>query len=170
MIGRRQIRVIEEDGRTEDLQIYLPNIKSVGGFLRGTWNFTVYDDCFDGRSKLGDIDASIELYGHTLLIEFKRERTAITAGQIVKAIRQAKHSNITTIFVFGDTDRPVEYLTFSPNHIEGSGFKSCDTISLSKLFKNWNDYAKRNDLTSRNDTDWNIAKGYLNQVGGGKQS
>lgn len=169
MIGHRRIKVWEDNGRIEETDLYLPNIKSVVGFLNGTWNFTVYDDCFDGRSKLGDIDASIELFGHTLLIEFKKERSALTAGQIVKSIRQAKHSNTTTIFVFGETDRPVEYLLFSPKNIEGTGFKKCDTIGLSKVFKNWNEWAKKNDLTSKEDKDWNIAKRYLNSVGGGKK-
>jgi hypothetical protein len=169
MVGHRRIKVWEDNGKIEETDIYLPNIKSVIGFLNGTWNFTVYDDCFDGKSKLGDVDASIELYGHTLMIEFKRDRTALTTGQIVKAIRQAKHSNITTVFVFGDTNRPEEYLRFSPNCLNGTGFIKCDTIGLSKVFKAWNDYAKKNSLINNEDNDWITAKRYLNSVGGGKK-
>lgn len=169
MIGHRRIKVYEDNGKVEETELFLPNIKSVIGFLNGTWDFTMYDDCFEGRSKLGDIDASIELFGHSLLIEFKRDRTALTTGQIVKAIRQAKHSNCTTMFVFGDTDHPVEYLRFSPNKLEGTGFIKCDTIELSKAFKAWNNWAKKNDLTKKNDVDWTIAKRYLNSVGGGKK-
>lgn len=169
MIGHRRIKVMEDNGTVEETDVYLPNIKSVIGFLNGTWNFTVYDDCFDGRNKLGDVDASIEMYGHTLMIEFKRDRSALTTGQIVKAIRQAKHSNITTLFVFGDTNRPMEYLRFSPNCLQGTGFHKCDTIGLSKVLRSWNNWAKKNDLTNRNDGDWTIAKRYLNSVGGGKK-
>ncbi|MDQ0976634.1 hypothetical protein QFZ31_006686 [Neobacillus niacini] len=169
MRGHRRIKVTEDNGHIEETDLYLPNIKSIVGFLNGTWDFTMYDECFDGKSKLGDVDASIELFGHTMNIEFKRERTALTTGQIVKAIRQAKHSNITTFFVFGDTNRPVEYLRFSPNKLEGTGFHKCDTMILSKAFKQWNDYAKANDLTDRQDVDWVIAKRYMNAVGGGKK-
>jgi hypothetical protein len=170
MLGHREIKVWNDDGSVEETTLYLPNIKSIVGFLNGTWNFSVYDDCFDGKNKLGDVDASIELYGHTLLIEFKRDRTALTTGQIVKAIRQAKHNSITTVFVFGDTNRPIEYLLFSPKNLQGSGFKKCDTIKLSKVFKNWTRWAKKNDLTASTDNDWTIAKRYLNSVGGGKKS
>lgn len=169
MIGHRRIKVWEDNGRVEETELYLPNIKSVVGFLKGTWNFTVYDDCFDGKNKLGDVDASIEICGHTLMIEFKKERSALTTGQIVKAIRQAKHSNITTIFVFGETDRPVEYLLFSPNNLDGSGFRKCDTIILSRVLKNWNEWAKKNSLLDHADNDWVTAKRYLNSVGGGKK-
>ncbi|MDE1381220.1 hypothetical protein PVN23_21745, partial [Bacillus licheniformis] len=79
-------------------------------------------------------------------------------------------SKITTLFVFGDTNRPEEYLLFSPNNLQGSGFKKCDTIGLSKVLSNWNSWAKKNALTDRSDTDWTIAKRYLNSVGGGKRS
>lgn len=169
MIGHRRIRVWEDNGAVNETEVYLPNIKDVVGFLNGTWNFTVYDDCFDGKNKLGDVDASLELHGHTMCIEFKRDRTALTTGQVVKAIRQAKHSNITTFFVFGDTNRPIEYLRFSPNCLEGTGFIKCDTRGLSKAFKKWGDWAKKNDLTAKGDIDWTIAKRYLNAVGGGKK-
>jgi len=170
MIGHRRVKVWEDSGAVKETEVYLPNIKDIIGFLNGTWNFTVYDDCFIGKNKLGDVDASIEIGGWTLNIEFKRDRTALTTGQIVKAIRQAKHSKITTLFVFGDTNRPFEYLRFSPNKLEGTGFIKCDTMGLSKVLKKWNDWALKNDLTNKTDIDWTIAKRYLNAVGGGKKS
>lgn len=170
MRGHRRIKVYEDNGNVNESDVFLPNIKDIIGFLNGTWNFTMYDDCFEGKNKLGDVDASIELYGHTLVLEFKRDRTALTGGQIVKAVRQAKHSNITTLFVFGDTNRPVEYLRISPNKLEGTGFIKCDVIGLSKVLKSWNNYARKNSLTGNDDgADWRIAKRYLNAVGGGKK-
>ena len=169
MKGKRKIKVWENDNLVEEGELFLPNIKSIVGLLQGTWNFRMYDNCFDGKNKLSDVDGSIEVYGHTLILEFKLERSALTAGQVVKAIRQAKHSNITTIFIFGQTDRPVEYLIFSPNNIKGSGFKKCNTAILSMVFHNWNNWAKKNDLTKVGDNDWAIAKKYLDSVGGGKK-
>jgi hypothetical protein len=169
MIGHRRIKVWEDNGRVEETELYLPNIKSVVGFLAGEWNLGMYDDCFDGKNRLGDIDANIEMYGHNLNIEFKKDRTALTTGQVVKAIRHAKFSSTTTLFVFGETNRPHEYLMFSPKNLEGSGFVKSDTAGISKVLKKWNNWAKRNDRTNAMDTDWTIAKRYLNAVGGGKK-
>lgn len=169
MAGMRKIKVWEDNGNVEEAELFLPNIRSVIGFLNGEWNLAMYDNCFDDRNRLGDIDASIELHGHTLLIEFKKDRTALTSGQIVKAIRMAKHSNATTYFVFGETNRPTEFLRFSPKKLEGTGFVKCDTASLSKEFKKWNNYAKKYSLLKDTDKDWDIAKRYMNSVGGGKR-
>lgn len=169
-IGHRRVVVHEDSGKTYESEIFLPNIRNIIGFLEGTWDLKMYDDCFEGKSKLGDIDASIELHGHTLLLEFKRNRESLTAGQVVKAIRQARHSNITTFFVFGETNRPTEVLIFSPNNIDGSGIMKANTSQLRQLLKNWNRWAKKNSLIdAESEADWRIAKKYLNAVGGGKK-
>lgn len=168
MVGHRRIKVTEDNGKVYETDLYLPNIRNVVGFLEGVWDFTIYDNCFEGKNKLGDVDGSIELHGHTMVLEFKRTRYDLTGGQVIKAVRQAKHSNITTFFIFGETNRPVEYLRFSPNNLQGTGFVKCNVMELSKQFKAWNDYAARNSLVSKNDIDWTIAKRYLNSVGGGK--
>ena len=169
MIGHRRIKVYEDNGKVEETELFLPQIKSIVGFLNGTWDLKRYENCFEGSNKLGDVDASIELHGHTLLIEFKRDRGSLTAGQLVKAIRQAKHSRITTLFVFGETNRPTEYLQISPNYLNGTGFIKCDTLSLCKLLSKWGQWAKKNSLTSRKDDDWKTAKQILGSVGGGKK-
>lgn len=169
MIGHRRIKIWEDNGKIEEGELFLPNIKSIMGFLNGTWDLKMYEGCFEGKNRLGDIDASIELYGHSLLVEFKRDRGALTGGQLVKAIRQAKHSGITTIFVFGETNRPVEYLSISPNRLESTGFVKCNIRELSKVFSAWARWAKKNSLIKKTDSDWNTAKRILNSVGGGKK-
>ncbi len=169
MAGHRRVKVWEDNGTVKETDLFLPHIKDVIGFLNGEWDLARYADSFEGSNRLGDIDGSIEMYGHTLVLEFKKERSALTAGQIVKAIRQARHSNITTFFIFGETNRPVEYLRFSPNKLSGTGFVPCDTMSLTKAFRQWNDYAKKNSLLGYQDSDWTIAKRYLNSVAGGKK-
>lgn len=169
MGGHRRIVVYEDNGKVKDTEVFLPHIRDIIGFLNGEWDLARYASCFDGKNRLGDIDGSIEMYGHTMVIEFKKERSALTAGQVVKAIRQAKHSNITTFFVFGETNRPVEYLRFSPKKLQGTGFVKCDTMTLTKAFREWNNFAKKNSLLGSDDADWNIANRYLNSVGGGKK-
>lgn len=168
MKGHRRVKVWEDNGKVKETEVYLPNIKDIIGFLNGSWDLGMYNDCFDDKNQLGDIDGSIEICGNTLLIEFKRDRTALTAGQLIKAIRQAKHSNITTLFIFGMTNRPIEYLRFSPAKIQGTGFIKADTIGISKVMKQWNEWAKENSKTDPNDNDWTITKRYLKSVGGGK--
>lgn len=170
MAGHRHIKVTEDNGQVKETTLFLPNIKDVIGFLNGEWNLAMYDDCFEAKNRLGDIDASIELHGHSLLIEFKRDRSALTGGQLVKAIRQAKHSNVTTFFVFGETNHPTEYLRFSPKKLDGTGFIKSSTSDLCKAFSSWGKWAKKNDLTTPKDEDWTTAKRYLNSVGGGKRS
>ena len=160
MAGRRHVKVTEENGKVYEADVYLPQIRNIIGFLNGTWDLNPYADCFQGKSKLGDVDASIELFGHTMVVEFKRDRTALNQGQIVKAIRQAKFSNITTFFVFGDTNRPVEFLRFSPNCIKGTGYIKTDVTGLRKAFKAWAGWAERNSLIADYDESWAISKKY----------
>lgn len=170
MIGHRRIKVYEDNGKVFESDIYLPSIKSVTGFLEGVWDFSMYDGCFDGKNKLSDIDGAMEYFGHTMLIEFKRTRGALTRGQVLHAIRRAKHCNITTFFVFGETNRPEEFLRFSPACIEGTGFIKCDIIRLGKEFTKWAKWAEKNSKIKDDDTDWIITQRYLNSVGGGKKS
>jgi hypothetical protein len=80
---------------------------------------------------------------------------------VVKAVRQARHSNITTIFVFGETNRPVEKLVFSPDRIVGWGIQPTNVMDLSKFFTDWGKWAKAHSLLSRGDNDWDIAKQYV---------
>lgn len=170
MIGHRRIKVYEDNGHVHESDLYLPNIKSVVGFLEGVWDFSMYDTCFEGKNRISDIDGGVEYFGHTMLIEFKKSREALTRGQLLHAIRRAKHCNITTFFVFGETNRPVELLRFSPGCIEGTGFIKCDIISLGKEFTKWAKWAKKNTKVTDSDTDWTITQRYLNAVGGGKKS
>jgi hypothetical protein len=36
-----------------------PNIRKLKGFLVGEWDLSVYDECFSGANRLGDVDASV---------------------------------------------------------------------------------------------------------------
>lgn len=140
--------------------VNLPNVKSLKGFLKGFWNFSVYESAFPGRSKIADVDGSIELNGHTLHLEFKESKYTMNRGQVLKAIRQAKYSNITTIFVIGKTDQPTEYLLFGPDQIEGSGYKECSQEILFKLLQDWAAWTKENNLVENRTAEWNLTKSY----------
>jgi hypothetical protein len=156
----RVVTVTDQGKQKEKFYLGLPNIKRLKGYLQGFWNFNVYDECFPAKNSLSDVDASIELFGHTLHVEFKESKYALNRGQILKAVRQAKYANITTIFIFGKKDQPVEYLLFAPDNIEGSGFVPCDTDSLKEVFVQWSTAAESKNLVKNRTEEWNIVRKY----------
>ncbi|CDQ21691.1 hypothetical protein [Halobacillus karajensis] len=161
-LKNKLITVTDRDSK-KDVEKFIcdvPNIRSLRGFLQGTWDFKPYQNCFPRMNKLSDVDGSIELAGHTLHIEFKESKFGMTRGQILKAVRQAKYSNITTIFVIGKTNQPEEILEFSPDNPEGSGYQPCNEEQLIIYLKKWADYAKENDLVDDNRAEWDIVASY----------
>jgi hypothetical protein len=157
----RVVTVTDQGKQKEKFYLGLPNIKRLKGYLQGFWNFELFSECFPAKNTLSDTDASMEVYGHTLHIEFKESKYALNRGQILKAIRQAKYSNITTVFVFGKKDRPTEYLKFTPDNIEGTGFIPCDIDSLKELFSGWSMAAEQNNLVQNRTEEWNIVRKYV---------
>jgi hypothetical protein len=152
---------VTKDGEVkEKFKMNLKNIRSLRGFLSGEWNLSVYDDCFPKFNRLADMDGSTEINGYTLHIEFKVSKRSLNKGQMLKAIRQAKYSNITTFFVFGKTDAPVEYLKISPQNYAEADFVECDEASLKAAFKEWSDWTKENNLVENRTEEWDIVKRY----------
>jgi hypothetical protein len=99
------IVTVTKDGvNLEKFQANYPNIRTLKGFLNGQWNLEPFDECFKGANRLGDVDASLEMSGHTLLVEFKGAKGGMNKGQVLKAIRQAKYTKLVTFFVFGKKD------------------------------------------------------------------
>lgn len=136
-----------------------PNLRTLKGFLDGNWNLAAYDECFPGKNRLGDVDASMELEGHTLLIEFKGARNGMNKGQVLKAVRQAKNSGITTFFVFGKRDNPEEYLKIAPDDSE-KGFTNSGIVLANKdmvidQFARWAAWAKANSKVTSKTDEWN---------------
>lgn len=152
------ITVTKEGKKLEQFRADYPNIRSLRGFLNGEWNLASFDNCFKGKNRLGDVDASIEMNGHTLLIEFKNARNGMNQGQVLKAIRQAKYSGITTIFVFGKRDNPEGYLVISPDAGEqgfrNSGYVEGDMKDVQELFTAWALRAEKNNLVQNRTAEW----------------
>lgn len=137
-----------------------PNIRTLKGFLAGEWNLALFDKCFKGMNRLGDVDASIEMYGHTLLIEFKGAKNGMNKGQLLKAVRQAKYSNITTMFVFGKRNNPEAYLKIEPDAESEKGFASSgyvltDLDGIADQFSRWAKKAEENNLVESKTAEWN---------------
>lgn len=154
------ISVVKDGVKKEHFKGDLPNIRTLQGYLKGIWDFNIFNDSFAGRNQLSDVDGSIELNGHTLLIEFKGARNGMNKGQVMKAIRQAKNSNITTMFIFGATNKPEAYCTIFPNKEAEEGYTStglieADLEEVNRLMKEWSDWTKRNSLVKNKSAEWN---------------
>lgn len=154
------ITVEQEGKQIEKFKVDLPNLLSLRGFLQGFWDFEVYNSVFPGKNKLSDVDGSIELNGHTLHIEFKASTWALDKdkGQKLKAVRQAKHSNVTTIFVIGKTNKPEHYKIFSPQIPEGTQLIPCTVEILRDVMDRWVKYSKENNLVESRKDDWNLVQ------------
>lgn len=152
------ITVSRKGKNLEKFAANYPNIRSLKGFLSGEWDLAAFDSCFKGRNRLGDVDASIELNGHTLLIEFKGAKNGMNKGQVLKAIRQAKYSQIVTIFVFGKRNEPEGYLKIEPDDSEkgfkSSGYTLADYDMICDQFRRWAAYAQENNLVSSKREEW----------------
>lgn len=138
----------------------LPNIRNLKGFLKGQWNLATYDGCFPKRNRLGDVDGSVEINGHTLHVEFKESKYSMNQGQVLKAIRQAKYSNVSTIFVFGKTDVPTSFLFFTPQELQPE-FIDCDTDSLKDVMKDWARFTEANNLVDNRTEEWDLTGKYF---------
>ncbi|MDT0150013.1 hypothetical protein Q9R38_26080 [Priestia aryabhattai] len=149
----------------ERMDLELPAMRSITGFLKGEWNLDAYSNSFGGKNRLGDFDASIEIDGHHLVVEFKEHKKTMNAGQLVKAVRMAKHCNTTTFFVFGRTNKPVEKMIISPKVLQGE-FTPTSEKELNFLFSKWYSKAKLNPVAKREElqNDWEIANSILSEV------
>lgn len=150
----------ESGKRLERFYDNLPNVRSLKGFMAGQWDLSKYDNCFSKRNRLGDVDASIEQNGHTLLIEFKRAKNGMNKGQVLKAIRQAKYSNIVTMFVFGNKDNPEEVIIIKPDSESEKGFNTsgvveCNIDTFNDMLKDWSRYTEANNLVKDRTAEWN---------------
>lgn len=160
-LNNKIVMVIDQETKKTNEKFYAnyPNIRTLQGFLKGEWDLSIFDECFKGRNRLGDVDASIELNGHTLLIEFKRARNGMNKGQVLKAIRQAKYSNIVTMFIFGTRDLPEAYLKIEPDADSEKGYKNSGYIKaeldeVRDVIKDWSRYTEANNLVESKTAEW----------------
>lgn len=147
----------------EKFVLNLPNVRNLQGYLKGDWDLSAFDTCFPRRNRLGDVDGSVELNGHTLHVEFKESKWSMNQGQVLKAIRQAKYSNIVTIFVFGKTNQPKEYLKFTPENLQPD-FMPCDKDILHDVFTQWVRYTENHKLVIDKTEEWGLTDKYFGRA------
>lgn len=167
-VQNRKVVVYDNDNGKllEKIDLQLPAMRSIAGFLKGEWNLDVYSDSFGGKNRLGDIDASVEIDGNHLVVEFKEHENSMNEGQLVKAVRMAKYCNTTTFFVFGKTNQPTRKIIISPKSQVGE-LTPTSEAELKSLFSKWYSKAKLNPVTNRYglQEDWTIAKSIMAGIG-----
>lgn len=154
------ITVTVGDKTTEKFVANLPNIRNLKGFLQGAWDLSVFSDCFPKKNRLGDVDGSVEIFGHTLHVEFKASRYSLTKGQMLKAIRQATYSNISTLFVFGKTNKPEGYIFITPQDLQPD-YIAADQEGIKQVMSSWAKYAEENDLVQNKTHEWDLVQKYF---------
>ncbi|MFD9628662.1 hypothetical protein [Peribacillus muralis] len=164
MVLDNAVVTVTVDGeQKEKFSVNLPGIRSLKGFLKGEWNLAAFDSCFPGRNRVGDVDGSIELNGHTLHIEFKDSKWSMNQGQVLKAIRQAKYSGIATIFVFGKTNVPREYLLFTPDNLQPD-FVECELEGLQTVLTDWARNTTTHCLIESKTDEWKLVDKYFGRA------
>lgn len=93
------------------------NIRSVASYMRGLWDWTFLNVCFEGtRIRVADVDGIVERRGHFLWIECKPEKRngthEVTKGQEITHEALVRTGAFTVITVWGDTktDLASEYI------------------------------------------------------------
>lgn len=116
---------------------------------QGCWNAACrppihfFHDCFPRKISMSDIDATVELNGHFLFLEWKSVDSDLPVGQ-AKYFRQlTRNPNITSIVVFAPGN---------PNAVEkimvvrGGDFNSWEDCSLEDLHRRVRKWASRVDI------------------------
>lgn len=142
----------------EQFSFDLPYIRTLKGFLQGTWSLGEFGESMTGKNGFGDVDASTEIDGHTLILEFKQSFNKVDNGQVMKAIRQAKYGRTSTWFIEGDTNQPKRLYKVESTGTEGefkmNGVLDVDMQTVCKHIADWEQWARRNSLTVNKLKEW----------------
>jgi len=65
----------------------------------------VFDDCFRGKIRMGDVDGIVEMGGHFLMLEWKsKHRAMLDIGQRIMYERITRSDRFTVIVVCGSAE------------------------------------------------------------------
>ena len=160
--------VFQKGKKTEHFIANLPQIRTLKGLVSSVVNFEIYNHLFKKNNKLSDVDGSMEQNGHTLHFEFKGARNGMNRGQVLKAIRQAKFSNITTLFIFGKPETPEGYAIIKPcrnkDGFDWVEYTETDYNGLCNVISQWVEYTEKNNLVKNRTAEWNATTNFLGSL------
>jgi hypothetical protein len=160
--GQRTVLVMDENGeQLEQFYFNMNNIKSVQKWIEGFWSLNPLSEVLPKRTAFSDIDAHVEIDGHSLNLEFKRSLFKMNRGQTMKAVRQARFQRTTTFFIEGNTDQPGKLVIVGSTGIDGeiqiSDLIPIDLDGLRDKISKWEKWARKNSLVKGNKTEeWEI--------------
>lgn len=110
----------------------------------------IFDDCFPGHIRMGDVDGSVEINGHILWLEWKVgvDRAAcdeIHLAQLIQA-RAFTNNNPKQLFwlVVGcPSTMTVRYVRFMRSGAWTGDWIQCDTERLRGFLRQWASLAKQ---------------------------
>lgn len=158
--GQRTVLVMDENGeQLEQFYFTMNNIRSVKGWIDGFWSLNPLSEALPKKNAFSDIDAHVEIDGHSLVLEFKRSLFKMNKGQTMKAVRQARFQRTSTWFIEGDTDKPQYMIQVNSTGVDGefeiSELMKVDMEEIRRLISEWEWWARKNSLVKGNKTaEW----------------
>lgn len=156
--GKRTILVMDENGeQLEQFYFNMNNIRSVKHWIDGFWSLNPLSEALPKRNAFSDIDAHVEIDGHSLVLEFKRSLFKMNKGQTMKAVRQARFQRTTTFFIEGEQDEPKYMVIVASTDYDGefhiSELIPIDIDILRDYISRWEKWALENSLVKGNKTE-----------------
>ncbi len=116
------------------------NIRNVGIFQGSFWDWSPFNDCFEGSIRISDIDGVVERKGHFLYIETKKAGTPITTGQRIMHDAWIKKGD-SVLVIWGEHNQPQAAEIRWPGGRRG--FNPCDQNRLRWIFQRWFEQANK---------------------------
>ena len=154
----RDVIVQDSEGKVlERFKFGCTGIRTLKGMMQGLWSLNPFSVGLSGRNGFSDTDGHTEIDGRGLALEFKQSFKAMSKGQVMKAIRQAKFQKTCTWFIEGQTDSPVRIFCINETGVEGElrvvEVVATDIEDIQVRIKAWEKWAKQNSLVKGNKTE-----------------
>jgi hypothetical protein len=108
-----------------------------------------YAGCFPGRIAMTDIDATVEVNGHFLFLEFKGGRTGdLPTGQRLYFERLTRlHRHITAVIISGDSQTmAINAIRIISKGVVSPSWEECDSDGLKTRLSKWATAAQSRSL------------------------
>jgi hypothetical protein len=105
-----------------------------------------FNDCFPGRIGFGDVDASVEIEGNELKLEFKPDPISLGTGQRLAFERTTYASYTSVILLAGDAKPCPPLVTHIAWYLDGyfRDWQKAAFLDAFEAVKSWAVWAKRN--------------------------
>lgn len=154
----RNVVVSDAEGTVlEKFKFGCTGIRSLKGMVQGLWSLNPFSVGLSGRNGFSDVDGHTEIDGRGLVLEFKQSFKAMSKGQVMKAIRQAKFQKTCTWFIEGQTDSPVRIFCINETGVEGE-LRVVEVVAtniedVQVRIKSWEAWSKKHSLVKGNKTE-----------------